>query len=62
MPWGLILIVAGLVLVYATTLSTLGWILFAIGVVLVVVPLLLFAAAATFVTKKHKDYKKFGGW
>jgi amino acid transporter len=62
MPWALILVVAGLVLVYVTTMATLGWILFSIGIVLFVVPILLFAVGLMFFNKKSKEYKKFGGW
>lgn len=63
MPWALILVVAGLVLVYATTYVTLGWILLGLGVIMFVIPLLIFAFAARHITKATKNgYKKFGSF
>jgi hypothetical protein len=62
MPWVLILIVAGLVLVFATSYVTLGWILVGLGVALSVVMWLFVALLIGAATKQTKKYKKFGGW
>lgn len=58
MPWGIILIVAGLVVVFVTTYTTLGLILFGFGLLLILLQLLLFLFVGSKVRKAHKDFDK----
>lgn len=54
MPVGLVLVVAGLILVFATSYVTLGWILFGIGVGISLVALLVFGVITRMFTKQFK--------
>lgn len=58
MPWALILVVAGLVLVYATSYVTLGWILVAIGGALLLVTGVIFMFIANSARKRFKEFDK----
>lgn len=59
MPVGLILVVTGLVLVFATSLVTLGWILFGIGAGIIVLNLVL---AVFLGAKFKKEWNKTNAW
>jgi len=59
MPWALILVVAGLVLVFATSYVTLGYVLIAIGVGLTLLTVLFFSAVFRQVNKGFKSFDRF---
>lgn len=59
MPVGLLLVVAGLVVVFVTSFVTLGWILFGIGLGIIVLNLLVILF---FGAKFRKEWKKNSAW
>lgn len=58
MPIGLLLLIAGLVVLFVTSFVTLGWILVGIGAGIVVLNVLLFGVALLGAKKIYKSQKK----
>lgn len=52
MPWALILVVAGVVLLLVTSYATLGWVLICIGVGLFVLATLVYVGILTFISRR----------